>query len=530
MLHVQPRAHDPSGSFAEVLAALDADDETGVVRQVAIKRLRPEGVLRKLPLIDAVHLAPAERAECARAQFERERHLWSQLRPHPNVVRALRASRLDGQPVLVLEYIHGASLAAMIGRNVAGRGGKPGRRAQRVPLLEVVDLLRQLASAFMFLHRTARIAHGDLSAANVLYSGTGRILLSDFGLAVPLRRAPVNGYAAGRFPDSTANPFRAGLVPPDEADGAGASPAGDLWRLGVTAAMALSGTQRGDPAFTEVDGATRTLRDPAGFLRRAVRRGFEEEPDHPLRAPLLDLLTGLLGAPTGPTPADGATAEAWLAGASGGFADALVALRERDELRDRLGRLGAGGGTERDVSTTARAIADLEEAWSLRPRDFPETGHLAAAAAWQAYRQAPTAALADLAFEWSHRSLAAYPGDPRVRGLFVESRRARTQPGSVFEVGARCREVQSEAVLVRSFGSFLRASRLRDLVRELREEATNLRLLAAAEGKPPTPDADALEAAAEEAAAVLAEFDRAVTDRLHALEDRLSDLERIGGG
>src|SRR4051812_33380342 len=160
MIYVH-HAHDSDrGSFAVVTPALDVDDETGARRQVAVKRVRSRSEFPSGEYWDELH-------HNADRLFERERRIWPALERHPGVVPALRATRIDGEPVLLLEYIYGPTLDEIL----AGPHG---------PLhpVDILDLTEQMAMALSHLHQTCRVVHGDVSPQNVLYDGTGSIQLS----------------------------------------------------------------------------------------------------------------------------------------------------------------------------------------------------------------------------------------------------------------------------------------------------------------------------------------------------------------
>lgn len=109
----------------------------------------------------------------ARAAVEREHDVLQRVR-HPHVARPVLATQLDdGRTALVVEHAGGGSLADLI----AARGGlRPG---------EVSTLLVGVARGLTALHR-AGLAHGDLTAANVLLTATGRPVVADLGSAVEL--------------------------------------------------------------------------------------------------------------------------------------------------------------------------------------------------------------------------------------------------------------------------------------------------------------------------------------------------------
>lgn len=74
-------------------------------------------------------------------------------------------------PFLVMEYAPGGSLKEHY------------PRGKQVPLVEVVRVIGQVASALQFAH-DCNIMHRDVKPANILLNARGEVLLSDFGLAM----------------------------------------------------------------------------------------------------------------------------------------------------------------------------------------------------------------------------------------------------------------------------------------------------------------------------------------------------------
>jgi len=111
-------------------------------------------------------------------RFERETRVMSKLN-HPNCVSVVDFGVWDGAPYLVMEYVSGTTLRALL-----DNGPLPAKRA--------LALVRQIAAGLAHAHAQG-IVHRDVKPANIMISeeiGTGdhaRIL--DFGLA-RLRGAP----------------------------------------------------------------------------------------------------------------------------------------------------------------------------------------------------------------------------------------------------------------------------------------------------------------------------------------------------
>lgn len=222
-----------------------ANDEL-LGRAVAVKELH----------VDA-GLSPVE-AENRRGRTLREARSVAQVK-HPGVLVLHDIVQHDGQPWLVMELIDGCSLADRI----AEEGPVPPAEAARIGLA----LLAALRAA-----HSAGVLHRDLKPANVLLeAGTGRVVLSDFGIA------QVDGQATltetGAFvgsPEYTA---------PERMSGKRTGPESDLWSLGVLLCAA-------------VEGESPFRRDSVVGVLHAVVMDEIKVPDS--AGPLLPVLNGLL--------------------------------------------------------------------------------------------------------------------------------------------------------------------------------------------------------------------------------------------
>ncbi|WP_444852164.1 serine/threonine-protein kinase [Streptomyces sp. NPDC000229] len=178
---------------------------------------------------------------------------------HPHIVCVHDVVEEDGVPYIVMELVEGGSLA----ERIASRGPLDAREAARIGLA-LLGALRA-AHALGVLHR-------DLKPANVLLEeGTGRVVLTDFGIAQLAGSTTIT--EAGMFvgsPEYTA---------PERMQGAQAGPETDLWSLGALLCAVLTGQS---PFH----------RDSLGGVLHAV---VEEDFRPPAAAgPLLPVVRGLL--------------------------------------------------------------------------------------------------------------------------------------------------------------------------------------------------------------------------------------------
>ncbi|HXD72998.1 MAG TPA: serine/threonine-protein kinase, partial [Vicinamibacterales bacterium] len=88
---------------------------------------------------------------------------------HPNIAIVHDVVEHEDRPFLVMEYVEGESLAALIKR-------------ERPPIDRIVTMVRQLASALAAAHAKG-IVHRDLKPANIQVTPDGSVKVLDFGVA-----------------------------------------------------------------------------------------------------------------------------------------------------------------------------------------------------------------------------------------------------------------------------------------------------------------------------------------------------------
>jgi serine/threonine-protein kinase len=103
-----------------------------------------------------------------RRRFVQEAQAASALN-HPNIITIYDVLSQDGMDLMVMEYIAGATLDALIPK-------------EGMPVGKTLDCAVQMASALQAAH-AAGIVHRDLKPGNVMVTGTGLVKILDFGLA-----------------------------------------------------------------------------------------------------------------------------------------------------------------------------------------------------------------------------------------------------------------------------------------------------------------------------------------------------------
>ena len=105
-----------------------------------------------------------------RTHFRREVKLARRV-THKNVARIFDIGEHHGQRFLTMEFIDGESLSTMIARRGA------------LPVRDVVDIGLELCSGLAAAH-AADIVHRDLKPDNILIALDGRVVITDFGIAL----------------------------------------------------------------------------------------------------------------------------------------------------------------------------------------------------------------------------------------------------------------------------------------------------------------------------------------------------------
>ncbi|MFL6053666.1 MAG: protein kinase domain-containing protein [Actinoallomurus sp.] len=232
---------------------------------------------------------------------------------HPGLIAIYDVVVEDDRPWLVMEYVAARSLEDVF---VDDGPISPAR---------VAEIGRQLLDALRAAH-AAGIVHRDVKPSNVLLETSGRVVLTDFGIAT--YEGATTLTQSGTFMGSPA------YVSPEVARGERASPASDLWSLGATLYAAVEG------------------RPPYDFetAMATLSALVTSEPDAPARAgPLRPVLQGLLHK----DPARRLTAERAAALLAAAIAPPLPS-RPAEASRTRSGRRAGHEWSSRELSGLRR--------------------------------------------------------------------------------------------------------------------------------------------------------------------------------
>jgi serine/threonine-protein kinase len=180
---------------------------------------------------------------------------------HPNVCRVYDAGEFDGHTFLSMEYVDGEDLASLI------------RRIGRFPQDRAIELARQICAGLAAAHDRG-VVHRDLKPANIMLDGSGKIRITDFGLA-----------------GATGEVLRAGTpayMAPEQLAGGEVTPRSDVYALGLVLYELFTGRRALDAANmaeliakreqADITLPTDIVRDLDPGIERIVMRCLEPDP------------------------------------------------------------------------------------------------------------------------------------------------------------------------------------------------------------------------------------------------------------
>uniref|UniRef100_UPI0006B33650 serine/threonine-protein kinase n=1 Tax=Streptomyces sp. NRRL B-24085 TaxID=1709476 RepID=UPI0006B33650 len=181
-------------------------------REVAVKELRT--------------YTDADGPELAdlRLRMQREARAAARVR-HPGVVAVHDVAEVDGRPLIVMELVEGPSLDQVL------------RRQGTLDPREAAGIGAKVMDALAAAHE-AGVLHRDVKPGNILLDRSGRVLLTDFGIATmddPGDGSATNLTRTGHLVGSL------DYMAPERAQGADPGPASDVWALGATLYAAVEG-------------------------------------------------------------------------------------------------------------------------------------------------------------------------------------------------------------------------------------------------------------------------------------------------
>lgn len=172
-------------------------------------------------------------------RFQREAISASSL-SHPNIVEMYDVGEDNGSYFIVMEYVDGKTLKNLI------------KRRGSLTLSEVVDIMLQLSSAIACAH-DSYIIHRDIKPQNVLILDDGTVKITDFGIAMAL--------GSNELTQTNSVMGSVHYLPPEQANGSGATIKSDIYSLGILMFELLTGKIpfKGDNA---VEIAIKQMKEP----------------------------------------------------------------------------------------------------------------------------------------------------------------------------------------------------------------------------------------------------------------------------
>jgi serine/threonine protein kinase len=197
-----------SGTFGVVCIARAPDGRTVAIKVLMVGRSADAGSLRRA---------------------RDEARLLSRL-DHPNLVRVDPVLQVNGRPCVIMEYVEGVTLAALLQARPAGV-------PPAIALAIVRDAARGLDAAWSTPtasdNRPMRVVHRDIKPGNLMLAVDGAVKVVDFGLA-KATFADREAQSAAFVPSSR------GYMAPERYDGLD-TPKGDVYALGLTLIELLTG-------------------------------------------------------------------------------------------------------------------------------------------------------------------------------------------------------------------------------------------------------------------------------------------------
>jgi serine/threonine protein kinase len=153
---------------------------------------------------------------------------------HEHIVHIYYADEEDELYYFVMEYIDGLDLGELMSQYVA--------KGKLMPHNEVLRIGRAVAEALDYAHQQ-NVIHRDVKPANVMVARDGRVVLTDFGLAMDVEQGSLGEvFGSSRY-----------IAPEQARRSANAVPQSDLYSLGIILYEMLTGkVPFNDPSPTAV--------------------------------------------------------------------------------------------------------------------------------------------------------------------------------------------------------------------------------------------------------------------------------------
>jgi serine/threonine-protein kinase len=163
---------------------------------------------------------PLAGAADARRRFLREARAASRL-THPGIAAVFETGELAGQPFIAIQWVDGETVADLV-------AGQP------LAVADALRVARDAAVALAHAHSHG-VLHRDVSGRNIMVGRDGRVLIVDFGLALP--------EGTSRITSSSSTIGTMPFLAPEVILGSASTVQSDVYGLGVVLYEMLTGSQ-----------------------------------------------------------------------------------------------------------------------------------------------------------------------------------------------------------------------------------------------------------------------------------------------
>ena len=157
-------------------------------------------------------------------RFQREAHAAANL-SHPNIVTVHDIGQDNNRHYIVMEFVDGRTLKQLI--RLQNQQGRP------LGVAQALDLAIQVCAGIGYAHR-ANLIHCDVKSQNILITRDERVKVADFGIARAMSEA--TQHTVDNQIWGTPHYFA-----PEQAAGLQATPASDVYAIGVVLFELLTG-------------------------------------------------------------------------------------------------------------------------------------------------------------------------------------------------------------------------------------------------------------------------------------------------
>ena len=157
-------------------------------------------------------------------RFQREAHAAANL-SHPNIVTVHDIGQDNNRHYIVMEFVDGRTLKQLV--RLQNQQGRP------LTVGQALDLAIQVCAGIGYAHR-ANLVHCDVKSQNILVTRDDRVKVADFGIARAISEATQHTVDSQIW--GTPHYFS-----PEQAAGLTATPASDVYAIGVVLFELLTG-------------------------------------------------------------------------------------------------------------------------------------------------------------------------------------------------------------------------------------------------------------------------------------------------